>query len=377
MQSQVFSKSIVSKELFKYLVDESLKGEAPKEYQVAQEIFGKRGDSEKDKNIRIYIHNLRKKLVQYYENEGKQDAVKFELPKGGYKVVFKINRLAILKSKALKLSPLLFALSIFLLVISILIYNGKGQPKLAKYFIWKDIYQSEHPTLIVLGDHYFFRVKNVFDDFSITRVPNINSDQDLEKLINENPGFEEDIEKTTLTYINKQAPFGLYKIMSFLGGGKVEIDFQYSSNLRWEDVENKNVVFIGSYKTQNILKTVHKEIGIDYHINESKLFYQVGDSIFEYDARTQETFVMEYASLSRFITDDGRIVTSFMCNSDVGNMAVIKYLTNPENLKGVNEFDGLNFKAVFEVQGQENTDFKISLKRMDIINESIEEVWPE
>lgn len=60
-----------------------------------------------------------------------------------------------------------------------------------------------------------------------------------------------------------------------------------------------------------------------------------------------------------------------MCDTDIGNVATIKYLSKPENLKllkqQTKDFPSENFKAIFEVRGKQQTDFKIVLKRIDPI----------
>ncbi|MCL3780559.1 hypothetical protein EMN47_09200 [Prolixibacteraceae bacterium JC049] len=364
----------------KYLVEETLKGESPKEFQIAFDVFGKRADSDKEKNIRIYIHNLRKKLADYYANEGANDEIQFEIPKGNYEVVFHIDKKAMVKSRIRLMAPYLFVAGFILFIFSGILFFQKKGPKATKHFIWKELHQSNFPTLIVLGDHYFFGSRNPVGGFGITRQTSINSDKDLENWIEEHPEIKDDIRKSTQTYINKQAPFGLYKIMTILGGGQTSIDLQYSSTFMWEHVANKNVVFIGSYKTQNILQQVHKKLGIEYLINQTILNYTVNDSTISYDTRTEGFLTIEYASFCYFKTSEGRCYMSFMCNSDVGNMAVLKFLSKPENLKMMEEktlnFEGDNFKAVFEVKGQRDTDFQIKLARIDEIKANIEEIWP-
>ena len=380
LQSNTFSKSVINKELLKYLVNQSRKGEVPKEYQIAEEMFGNKNGSNEDKNVRVYVLNLRKKLAEYYKTEGNSDAVKFGLPKGGYEITFKFNKIALFKDRLYKNSLVILSVSFVFIILSVLVFFNKNSHKVAKSFIWKDIVKSGYPSLIVLGDHYFFRERNIFGDFSAARVTDINSDEDLDLRISENPELANDILKTEQTYINKQAPFGLYKIMSFLGGGQTEIELQYSSNLQWEHVDQRNVIFIGSYKTQNILRDIHHKLGIDYKIDIATLYYQAGDSIFEFGLNITGNFVTEYASFSRFITEDGRNILSFMCNSDVGNIAVLKYMSDPDNLQQLEqlskELESPNFKIVFEVRGQGNTDFQISLKRIDPITAPINEIWP-
>ena len=183
------------------------------------------------------------------------------------------------------------------------------------------------------------------------RINSINNDADLDQYITENPELINQIEKTTQTYINIQAPFGMYKIMNVLGGGLAEINMICSSRLRWDDLPGKHVIFIGSYKTMNLLRSVNEKIGIRYDIKKGVLNYSVSDSIFEFNNRGQ----YEYASFVHFVTADGQKVIFFMCDSDVGNIATLKLLTEREGLlqldKMIESTGSENYKAVFEVKG--------------------------
>lgn len=380
MNSQCFTKSVVVKELLKFLVEQSTKDETPTEFEVAYRVFGKTSDINKEKNIRIYVHNLRKKLQEYYQKEGHEDEVIFSIPKGAYKVVFTENKKVITRRRLSQLSPYFLLASILILIVAISVFSSKDRAKVTRSFIWEEIYQSSHPLLVVLGDHYFFMIKDQLGKMGITRYTNINSDKDLDELLENHTGTHVEVQKTEQTYINKQAPFGLYKIMSFLGGGQVDIDMRYSSSLQWEHLKKNNVIFIGSYKTQNILKKIHEKIGLTYDVDDTKLFYQTVDSTMVFDSRNDGFLHIEYASLSRFITKDGRSIISFMCDSDVGNIATLNYISESNNLKkleqAANQLETNNFKAVFEVRGQQQTEFVIYLRRLDPIAGNIDEIWP-
>jgi hypothetical protein len=213
-----------------------------------------------------------------------------------------------------------------------------------------------------------------------TRFVDINSDQDFDRLIANNPWAEKDLKKTSQTYINKQAPFGMYKIMNFLGGGNLKIDMRYSSELQWEHLEDSNTLFIGSYKTQNILKSVFTKIGIQFQVKKSTVTYSTQDSTYTFKPHREGFLNQEFDSLIHFETADGRIVMALMCNSDMGNIATVKYLTEPENLKKLKQltahYPNRNFKALFEVKGQREVDFELYLKHINPITADINEIWP-
>lgn len=379
--SRCFAKSVVLKELLKFLIEKFIDRETPKEIEIAYQVFGQSINSDKEKNIRIYVYNLRKKLKEYYEDEGVHDLFIISIPKGGYKIDVQRNK-KIAMQLTLKRWWKLFTIgSVLLFIVSIFILTHENRPEITKGFIWNKIYESEHPLLFVLGDHYFFSARNSMGVMGTTRVLTINSDEDFEKTLTDHPEIAKDFRKTNQTYINKQAPFGMYKIMSFLGGGSIDINMRYSSELNWEHLKENNTIFIGSYKTQGLLRQVFEKTGVTYNIKNSELQYTTKDTSIVYKAIGDNFLLREFATLLRFELSDGRIVIALMCNSDVGNIATIKYLSELENLERLEKltsgFTSDNFKAVFEVRGQQQTDFELNLIKIDALdNDNLDEIWP-
>lgn len=86
LQSDAFRNAPASRRLLRYLADQTLAGHADqlKEYTIGVDAFGKGEDYDprKDSAVRIQIGRLRQKLNEYYDSEGRQDAVVLELPKG-------------------------------------------------------------------------------------------------------------------------------------------------------------------------------------------------------------------------------------------------------------------------------------------------------
>lgn len=380
LNSQCFAKSVVLKELFRHLLEKSVKGEELKEIEIAYEVFGKKNIEEKERNIRIYVFNLRKKLKEYYEKEGQDDKIVFSIPKGAYEVDIKLNRALIWKNRLAKLAPIFFVVAALFLVLAVFLQNGPKRPTVTKQFIWKYIYESEYPLLIVLGDHYFVQARNSLGNMGATRYTSINSDNDFEAFLRDIPGQRNDFKTTNQTYINKQAPLVMFKFLRFLGGKHLELDMRYSSDLEWEHLENNNTLFIGSYKTQGILQDIFEKTGISFNSKNNKVSYTHNDSTTVYFPDSEEFLTQEFASVIHFQTKDNKTVLAMMCNTDVGNIATAKYLSNVENLKSLKErirnFPSTNFKAIFEVSGQNQTDFTIHIKRFDPIQIDMNELWP-
>ena len=81
--------------LLHYLAEHSLDhpGLALKEYQIATEVLGRPTgfDPQSDSTVRVQIGRLRVKLTEYYAQEGLDDPVLVELPKGSYALTFHLR----------------------------------------------------------------------------------------------------------------------------------------------------------------------------------------------------------------------------------------------------------------------------------------------
>ena len=78
--------------LLRYLADHAVDhpGAAPKEYQIATEVFGRPSnfDPHLDSTVRVQAGRLRGKLAEYYATEGAEDSILVDFPRGTYALAF-------------------------------------------------------------------------------------------------------------------------------------------------------------------------------------------------------------------------------------------------------------------------------------------------
>src|SRR3982751_2952854 len=81
--------------LLRYLAEHSLDhpGIALKEYQIATEVLGRPAgfDPQSDSTVRVQAGRLRVKLAEFYAQEGTNDPVLVEIPKGSYALTFTLR----------------------------------------------------------------------------------------------------------------------------------------------------------------------------------------------------------------------------------------------------------------------------------------------
>src|SRR4051812_11622355 len=88
--AQVLGRSELMQRLFDFLVTCSLDGKAPKEIELAIDVFGKDAHFEvtRDAMVRVYMHKLRRKLEAYYVGAGREETGRLTIPRGEYRLVF-------------------------------------------------------------------------------------------------------------------------------------------------------------------------------------------------------------------------------------------------------------------------------------------------
>src|SRR2546425_7323828 len=93
LRSETFQQADRLKRFLTFIVTEAVAGRGTelKEYVIGVQVFRKEDsfDPRTDPIVRVQARRLRAKLVDYYREEGPNDALVIELPKGGYAPVFK------------------------------------------------------------------------------------------------------------------------------------------------------------------------------------------------------------------------------------------------------------------------------------------------
>jgi TolB-like protein len=93
LRSKTFHLAQRSRAFLRYAVENSLRGNAPKEYAIAVDVLGRDEDYDPtiDATVRVEAGRLRGRLREYYDTEGKDDPIFIDMPKGGYSAVFEFR----------------------------------------------------------------------------------------------------------------------------------------------------------------------------------------------------------------------------------------------------------------------------------------------
>lgn len=388
LQSKEFVEADTYKQLLTYLVKTSLSGQHPKESTIAFDVFGKKYDqtSKDDTTVRVYVHNLRKKLDSYYINEGCKDSIVFSIPKGHYQVVFKEEQ----KHKASRIKILITGLNIvFILTVLLILWFGIDNRRSKSEFayipdndpIWSSFIKTDLPTLVVLGDYYLYKEYTPSWRLRYIRDIQINSDKDMQGWLDQGESDNNNtIMQTSHTFLGKFAPWSMINILpAFWKAGK-PVELKLSSSLQWEDIKNKNIIFIGSFKTFRLLNNLTRNLSFSYEIYPNQLNFvdADNDTVYSYNASTSmdTEYVEDYGVVAKLPGANNNAILIFASTHDVGHISMVDYITTPDRLKTFEEKylqadSPVFFESIFKVQGFQRTGLHTTLLHFNKIKSKI------
>jgi len=268
LRSEAFRSADSLRRLLVFLAEKSFSGEGAdlKEYTIGIDALGKpvTFDPRQDATVRITARRLRQKLADYYQNEGKDDPVVIELPKGRYQLNRQNRPLAednippieapAPPRPALRISAWL-AWSLTAAAVLWAAYatvqlrqkqaadHAPWTPELAA--IWKPFVESPRPLLISISSPLFFDIPGIgiFRDEQVNRPEDAQNSPALTAIRKtlHPPRIEPFFSYGTLGGAN--AGFVLGKT---LGPRKSDISLVYGHELSWRQVSQNNVILIGS-----------------------------------------------------------------------------------------------------------------------------------
>ncbi len=373
--SRHFVKSKISCDLLNYLTEATLEGKNPKEFTIGVELFGKKYDDndKQDSNIRVYIHNVRKKLKDYYAHEGSKDSLIFVVEKGKYRVRFDSRKDHRKPVKYVFLTPFLICLTA-LIVLSYFFMKQKGQNTnpWKELPIWQTFAENEKPTLLVLGDYFVFSGQLPTGNVGVYRDFSINSEVEFEHLLDKNPDLVFSLSKSHLTYLSKMAAFCQSHIYKVFAQTDASIQVKLSSDLQPDDLKNNNIIFVGNYKNMGLFENIINDINFSFGVGSTtKQFIFSSDPCAEiYQPNNSSSKEKDYALVINTEGYAGNRLLLFLSTQDIGNISVVDQLTDPDYLGQLvaekpEHVDPENFKALYQVEGINKTDLSFELIRME------------
>jgi hypothetical protein len=403
--SEQLAKSETSRRLLSYLADRSLHEEAPKETEIALDVFGKDPSFSGAEHsiVRVSVRTLRQKLGEYYAGPGRDDEVRFEIPKGGYRLTVTRNGVvtaaATLAATTASSAPAgsslsdasappvvrtttrwkwLAATSLAVLaasaVLNIYLWSRAGTPaavpdaslaKVRSSALWSDMVKSNRPVTVILGDLFMFTQVDPKTGRTLTvRDAGINSSEELRAMLASNPSFATERGQRYATMVQKTVAIGMASVLRIIDRPGRHIEVVAQDDVSVDEIRNNDVVYLGPLVRLGPL-------GSHYALQSRYRYDSEGSKIT--DLASGKTFVPEgalgaqhvdYALAAKFLGPTGNHVMIFTAGArNAGVLQIVRTVTSPEGvakiedtLRARKQAPTGSFEALLTVTGFKQTD---------------------
>lgn len=363
--SHHFANSPQYRDLLTFVVDKALKGEHLKEYIIGVEFFKNRYKSgAADSVVRVNMHNLRKKLAAYYEDDGLNDNIRFEFEKRSYNL--HINSAPQRLANSVNRRIVGAFCGVALAIIVVLIISIKPFKK--EYF-WHDFLDKNQQTICILADHLILNSKingrniSLFHQDVITR-------RDFEQ----QKGILDSMAIADYSFFTKSIPYAMQKLGRLYG--RYDHDFTpiTESNYHFANSKNANIIYIGQPKLMDNSKYIflHNSKKFKY---DDYCYYGTGDNgeLKKYNSKfAKNGRQIEYGIISYMPMRNGYKALFFTSNNDIGIMAAIDKFTTPKFIEGIYsnfKYEDSYFNILYKVEGVERTDLDFEIVQIEEIHD--------
>jgi hypothetical protein len=386
--------------LLEYLIQCSLSGKYPKEIELAVEVLGRGEDFDvsADSTVRVYVHQLRKKLNSYYESYELDAAYRIVIPKGQYTIAAQVKgHLESINSgsKATKyffnVNTGLLALAIFLLMAN-LIYllpsnHSNPLPRLdaaSSHPVWQSVLNDEEPILLVMGDYYIFGELNANGNIArMVREFNVNSRGDLEDLQFTDFKRAENYLDLDLSYMPEGSAFALAKIVPILQESGKTVNMTMMSDLTTADIRENHIVYIGYLSAlEKLTDLTFAGSGLSIGRSYDELLNNSTEEYYTSDAGLPEEGdpFKDYGMFSTFPASTNTQVVLISGMRDAGLMHTAQALSDSQALNDLvvaidNDTDEAlaSFEALYEVFGVDRLNFDANLVYAELLK--THQIW--
>jgi hypothetical protein len=240
--------------LFDFLLSRSLEGEAPKEAEIALQVFGS-----PDASVRVYVHKLRRRLEDFSSRTASGGA-KIVIPKGEYRLQLERSAEPASLIAAPPAAPPRRAnwLGISIAICGALIVGalvGAGfsaggaqwdMREVRNSAVWAPLLADDLPITIVIGDYYLLGEANPKTGHidRLVREFFINSHEDFRDHAELNPELMQRYRNLDLTYLPAASAFALQDVVPVLGTAK-PVRVVLMSQLDANALKTSHIVYIG------------------------------------------------------------------------------------------------------------------------------------
>jgi len=270
VSSPHFQKSTRLRELLQYIVEQTLHGNAHEltEQHIGNALFHKPSDYSplEDSSVRVHARQLRLKLHEYFNEDGRNEPIILEIPKGSYAPVFRAAQKAETIPATIEPRPIpglawprramlpWILCGVLAMLSGVLTYRGLSRragsavpAPAALSWPFSEIFDTRHQTIIVVADSNYGMARILSSQpGSLDQYLHREFLQGPEasKIGAANSRLSEYLSNSTLTSFADVADVvALYRMAGPL---QTQVLVRYPRDLRMRDLDHNNFVFIGS-----------------------------------------------------------------------------------------------------------------------------------
>ena len=386
--------------LLEYLVQCSLSGKSPKEIELAVDVLDRGDDFDvsADSTVRVYVHQLRKKLDSYFENYELDSPFRIVIPKGQYTIAAQQKSTPALSNSEsrerksfVNFNTGLLATVIVLLVANLIYMTASNQNTqvqaaqvAADHPVWNSILEDEQPILLVMGDYYIFGELNANGNIArMVREFNVNSRFDLEEMQFTDFERAENYLDLDLSYMPEGSAFALARIVPILEESSKPVNITMMSDLTTADIRDNHIVYVGYISAlEKLTDMTFAGSGLRVGRSYDELLNTETEEYYTSDAGLPEEGepFKDYGMFSTFPASTETQVVLISGMRDAGLMHTAQALSDSEALDDLvvaidNDTDEAlaSFEALFEVFGMDRMNFDANLVYAELLDTN--QIW--
>jgi len=410
VSSPHFQKSTRLRELLQYIAEQTLHGNAHEltEQHIGNALFHKPSDYSplEDSSVRVHVRQLRLKLHEYFNEDGRNEPIVLEIPKGSYAPVFRAAQKAeaLLAAVEPKTHPAIawpqramlpwalcaaMALTSGVLAYRVIAHRVSSVVPAPPALSWpfSQIFDTRHQTIIVVADSNYGMARILSSQpGSLDQYLHREFLQGPEasKIGAANSRLSEYLSNSTLTSFADVADVvALYRLAGPL---QTQVLVRYPRDLRLRDLDHDNYVFIGSPGSNPWITLLQDKLNFRESEgvvgNSAKMFVNrnplPGEQAQYEGLRWTGTMGEDYATISLLpnATHDGSVLVLQGLQQE-GTEAAGRFLADPENLRQLMNALGISiaedhaqniwFEALIRsrtVSGAPNTTTLVAVRRI-------------
>jgi len=360
--------------LFDFLLARSLEGDAPKETEIALQVFGKSPgfDVSQDAVVRVYVHKLRRRLEEF--NGRTPDAARIVIPKGEYRLLLERPLAEPAVATAETTTPPVPArranwLGIGIATCCALIVGallGAGfsmggaqwdMREVRHSAVWAPLLADDLPITVVIGDYYLLGEANPRTGHidRLVREFFINSHEDFRDHAELNPQLMQRYRNLDLTYLPAASAFALQDIVPVLGTAK-PVRVVLMSQLDANALKNSHIVYIGYISGLGMLGD---RVFAASRVSPGGSYDELVDTKTDHRylstamGATNDGEFRDYGYFSTFAGPNGNRVLVIAGTRDVGVMQIAQSLSQRRAVEDICQRAGATaaFESLVEVSG--------------------------